>query len=106
MPYLEWNHRSRFSVNNKRMPQIYSWPWVEAQVDQTIEVWESGAVHSAPNGVGYTPNQQQERENAYDQGLQAVERELKRTRRTKADRVKTQDRIVAAFARFSATALD
>jgi hypothetical protein len=88
------------------MPQIYSWPWVEEQVAQAIEVWESGTVHSAPNGEQYTAKQQQERENAYDQGLQAVERELKRTRRTKADRIKTQDRIVAAFAGFSATALD
>jgi len=88
------------------MPQIYSWSWVETQVAQTIEVWESGTVHSAPNGAQYTRKQQQEREKAYDQGLRAVERELKRAPRTKADRIKTQDRIVAAFARFSATALD
>jgi len=87
------------------MPQIYSWSWVETQVAQTIEVWESGTVHSAPNGAQYTRKQQQEREKAYDQGLRAVERELKRAPRTKADRIKTQDRIVAAFARFSATAL-
>jgi hypothetical protein len=88
------------------MPQIYSWPWVETQVAQTIEVWESGTVHSAPSGPQYTRKQQQEREKAYDQGLRAVERELKRAPRTRADRLQTQDRIVAAFARFSATALD
>jgi len=88
------------------MPQNYSWSWVETRVAQTIEVWESGTVHSAPNGAQYTRKQQQEREKAYDQGLRAVERELKRAPRTKADRIKTQDRIVAAFARFSATALD
>ena len=88
------------------MQPIYSWSWVEAQVDQTIEVWDSGAAHSALNGAQYTRKQQQEREKAYDQGLRAVEREVKRAPRTKADRIKAQDRIVAAFARFSATALD
>ena len=103
---MRWNHPARFPVSNKRMLQTYKWSWVEAQVAQTIEVWESGTVHSAPNGALYTPKQQQEREKAYDQGLRAVERELKRAPRTKADRIKTQDRIVAAFARFSATALD
>jgi hypothetical protein len=89
-----------------RMRQIYSWPWVEALVAQTIEVWDSGAEHSALAGAQYTHKQQQEREKAYDQGLRAVEREVKRAPRTKADRIKTQDRIVASFARFSATALD
>ena len=88
------------------MPQIYSWPWVETQVAQTIDVWESGADHSAANGPQYNQKQQQEREKAYDEGLRAVERELKRTPRTKADRIRTQERIVAAFARFSAAALD
>ncbi|MGB8538146.1 MAG: hypothetical protein WCD57_17115 [Acidobacteriaceae bacterium] len=88
------------------MPQIYSWSWVETQVAQTIEVWESGTAPSAPGGEQYTRKQQQEREKAYDQGLRAVERELKRAPQTKGDRLKTQDRIVASFARFSATALD
>jgi hypothetical protein len=88
------------------MPQIYSWSWVEVQVAQTVEVWESGAAHAALNGAQYTREQQQEREKAYDQALQTVEGEVKSAPRTKADRIKTQDRIVAAFARFSATALD
>ena len=88
------------------MQQIYSWQWVETQVEQTIEVWESATANSALDGAQYTRKQQQEREKAYDQGLRAVERELKRAPRSKADRIKTQDRIVAAFARFSATALD
>ena len=52
------------------------------------------------------PKHQQEREKAYDQGLRAVEREAKRAPRTKAQRLNTQDRIMASFARFSATALD
>lgn len=88
------------------MQPIYSWSWVETQVAQTIAVWDSTAANSTLDGVQYTRKQQQEREKAYDQALRAVEREARRAPRTKADRIKTQDRIVAAFARFSATALD
>jgi len=88
------------------MQPLYSWPWVEAQVAQTIAVWEGGASRPAPDGRRYRAHEQQERENAYDQGLMAVERELKRLPRTRQDRLNTQDRIVVAFARFSATALD
>src|SRR5277367_397015 len=88
------------------MQPIYSWSWVEAQVQQTIAVWDSAAANLALDGAQFTRKQQQEREKAYDQGLRAVERELKRAPRTKAGRIETQDRIVAAFARFSATALD
>jgi hypothetical protein len=88
------------------MQPIYSWSWVQAQVTQTIAAWDSAAANSTPDGVQYTRKQQQQREQAYDQGLCAVEREVKRAPRTKVDRIQTQDRIVAAFAQFSATALD
>ncbi len=88
------------------MQEHYTWSWIEAQVAQTVEVWNTGAACSAHNGPRYTPEQQQEREKAYDQGLRTVEREAKRAPRTKAQRLNTQDRIVASFAQFSATALD
>jgi hypothetical protein len=88
------------------MQQHYTWSWIEAQVAQTAEVWNTGAARSAHAGPRYTSKHQQEREKAYDQGLRAVEREANRAPRTKADRLNTQDRIVACFARFSATALD
>jgi hypothetical protein len=88
------------------MQPIYSWSWVEVQVEQTIAVWDSAAASSTLDGAQYNRKQQQEREKAYDRALRSVEREVKRAPRTKADRIKTQDRIVAAFARFSATALD
>lgn len=90
----------------KRMQQLYSWPWVDAQVAQTIEVWNGSLARSAQGGQRYSPEEQQKREKAYDQGLQAVERELKRAPRTKAERIETQDRVLASFARFSATALN
>jgi len=89
--------------------ELYSWPWVEAQVGQTIEVWNGGAGRSTRRGQGlpqYSPEQQRNREKAYDEGLQAVEHELRRAPRTKAARIRTQERIVAAFGRFSASALD
>jgi hypothetical protein len=88
------------------MHPLYSWSWVEAQVAQTIEVWNGGAAQAAQDGPRYSPNEQRKRETAYDQGLQAVEREAKRNPRTKAERINAQDRILASFARFSATALD
>jgi hypothetical protein len=88
------------------MQQRYSWSWIEAQVAQTIQVWDGGAARPAQDGPRYTPKEQQKREKAYDQGLRAVEREASRVPRTKAERLQTQDRITASFARFSATALD
>jgi hypothetical protein len=88
------------------MQQTYSWSWVETQVAQTIEVWNRGAAQPAHEGLRYSLREQQKRERAYDQGLRAVEREVRSTPRTKAELIKRQDRIVASFARFSATALD
>jgi hypothetical protein len=90
----------------ERMHQLYSWPWVEAQVAQTIDVWNGSVARSAQGGRHYSLKEQQRREKAYDQGLEAVEREVRSAPRTKAERIETQDRIVASFARFSATALN
>jgi hypothetical protein len=87
------------------MERLYSWPWVEAQAARTIEVWNLGAGRSALGGLQYSVQEQQQREKAYDDALRAVERELKRTPRNKTERLQTQARITAAFARFSATAL-
>ena len=88
------------------MNQLYSWPWIEAQVAQTIQVWEGCAGQPAPAGRRYSPKEQQKRETAYDLALRDVEREVKRAPRSRKERLKTQSRIVASFARFSATALD
>jgi hypothetical protein len=90
----------------KRMRQLYSWSWVEAQVAQTIEVWNGSVAPSTLGGRRYSLKEQQEREKAYDEELQAIEREAKKVPRTRAERLAAQDRIIASFARFSATALD
>ena len=88
------------------MQQSYSWAWVEAQAAQTIKVWNDVAGRPAPRGRRYSTKDQQARENAFDEGLRTVEREVKRAPRAKRELHETQDRIVATFARFSAVALD
>jgi hypothetical protein len=88
------------------MRQSYSWSWVQAQVAQSIELWNASAAPSALEGKRYSPREQQAREKAYDRELRVVEREAKRAPRTRAERLAAQDRIVEAFGRFSATALD
>ena len=93
-------------VTTRSMQPLYSWTWVAARIAQTIEVWNDGAAPATQDRPLYSPTEQQKREKAYDQGLRAVEREAKRNPRSKAERIQAQDRIVASFARFSATALD
>ena len=88
------------------MDQLYSWPWIEAQVAQTMQVWSGCAALPVPAAPRYSPKEQQKREKAYDLALRDVEREVKRAPRSRNERLKTQSRIVASFARFSATALD
>ncbi len=88
------------------MREAYSWEWVEAQVAQTIEVWNGSAAASAPRGPQYGLEQQKKREKAYDEGLREVEREARKKPRTKAERLAMQDRVTASFGRFSAAALD
>ena len=88
------------------MLEVYSWPWVEARVAETIEVWNGSTAPPAQGGPRYCVKEQRKRERAYDEGLRAVEREARKAPRTKAERIGTQARITASFARFSAAALD
>ena len=71
-----------------------------------MQVWSGCAGQSASAGRRYSEKEQQKKEKAYDEALRSVERDLKRAPRTKSERLDTQNRIVASFARFSATALD
>jgi hypothetical protein len=88
------------------MQNRYNWPWVEAQVARTLETW-NGCAGQRPFGMpAYSRKEQQEREKEYDEGLRAVEREVKRSPRGRAEHLATQGRITASFARFSAAALD
>jgi hypothetical protein len=76
--------------------ETYDWAWVETQVDQTVGVWQASAGLTAPPARRYSLTEQRANENAYDEALLEVEEAL---------RLRSQDRILAAFARFSANAL-
>jgi hypothetical protein len=88
------------------MRETFDWAWVEAQVAQTVEVWNGCAVRTAKSRPRYSAEEQARREKAYDEGLESVEREAKKRRRTRAERLEAQERITASFGRFSAAALD
>lgn len=86
----------------------YSWTWVEARVAETSAVWSTCAGQLMPESHRFSAHEQQHRERTWDEAADAVERELRQPRahRTQAARRETQKRITAAFARFSAVALD
>ncbi|HEY0795519.1 MAG TPA: hypothetical protein VGD64_07040 [Acidisarcina sp.] len=96
--------------------QAYSWAWVEESVAGTIAVWDGcapewneGVVLATLERCGlphYELEEQQRREAAYDEAMLAVERELKTAPLTSTEQLRTQERVTAAFARFSAAALD
>src|ERR1017187_8354037 len=88
------------------MQQAYSWGWVEAQVAQTIEVWHFSASQPGRASPQYCLKEQREREQAYASALREVEREARTAPRTPSERLASQDRITASFARFAAAALD
>lgn len=84
----------------------YDWHWVQAQARKTTEVWKACRGVRPGNGVRFNSEDQSEREAAYDTALEAVETELKKRRSTTAERRVMRERVIAAFGRFSASALD
>lgn len=90
------------------MDSHYSWAWVEARVAETSAVWSACAKQRMPESRRYNAREQQQRETAWDEAADAVERELRQPRahRKQAARREAQKRIMGAFARFSAAALD
>src|ERR1700735_4158202 len=91
------------------MEELFNLAWVDAQVTHSIDLWNDCAMQPGSNSPQlrpqFTPQEQQRREDAYDEALQAVEREARRIPRSKADRVAGHARIVNAFPRFDAIAL-
>jgi hypothetical protein len=87
------------------MEDHFSWAWVEAQAAQSIAAWKACAARSLPALPRQTRKEQRAHEKAYDQGLRAVEREARRTRRNPAERHRAQQRIVSLFPGFAAGAL-
>ena len=88
------------------MVEEFSWPWVENQVAQTVNVWRGCAALPLPPGPRFDSLDHRIREKASDDGQRAVEKELKRAPRSRSERLATQDRVTASFARFAGTALD
>jgi hypothetical protein len=88
------------------MERRYSWSWVEAQVAETTEEWNRCAQSALPPSICYSAKEQRLHEKAYDDGLRAVQREVRRMPRTASDRFAVRQRIVALFPRFASIALD
>jgi len=84
------------------MKDLYSWPWVEAQVAQTVDEWKACSARSLPALPRFTVPQQRQREKACDQGIRALEREA---RHAPAQRRLARQRIQEAVPRLAAIAL-
>lgn len=78
---------------------------MKPHVARTIDLWNAAAEQTWPAAAEFTRTEQQRRENAYDDGIRSVEKELKNRPRTRAERLATQDRIMGVFGRFATTAL-
>jgi hypothetical protein len=85
--------------------ETYGDAWVEAQVTQTMEVWHDCATGTLKDARRYSSGEQDLREQAYDEALCAVEKDLLQAS-TRADRILLQERIVESFGKFSARALN
>jgi hypothetical protein len=78
---------------------------VETRVEEAIAVWNDCAARAVQMKPPYTRKEQRKRERSYDEGLRAVEREAKRIRCGRAERLEAQKRMVAIFPPFATTAL-
>ncbi len=85
--------------------ETYDGEWVEAQVTRTVDVWHDCAAGTVKDARRYSPSEQDLREQAYDEALCAVEKDLQQAS-TRADRLLLQERIVESFGKFSAKALN
>src|SRR5258708_38986005 len=77
--------------------ETHDWGWVEARAAQTAQIWQQSAGIIAPPARRYSLEEQLVNEDAYDEALVEVEAALKLAG--------TEDRMVAAFGRFSSKAL-
>lgn len=101
------------------MSRTYSEPWVEAHAVRSIEVWSRCTARHLPPAQQFHKSEQRQREKSYDEGVRAVEQELKTARRWRTSRPATDpqiphrqvfadgvtDRLIAVFGRFATLAL-
>lgn len=88
------------------MAEEFNWPWVETQVAQTSVIWRDCGDLPLPAMPRFDWLDHRIREKASDEAQRAVERELKRAPRSKAERLNLRNRVTASFAQFAGTALD
>lgn len=103
--FSPWNPALRLFVSLDDMQQLCSPTVVEAQTVQAGAMWNRCALRFLPPLPRLTTGEQRKREKAYDEGLRAVQREARRAPRTPAGRLLMQERVVAVFPGFAATAL-
>lgn len=83
----------------------YSEPRVESEVDDAIDSWNLCAARPLPLMPRFSRREQRTREQAYDDGLQRVEREARSAARSPGRRSHARQRIVETFPPFAAVAL-
>lgn len=86
--------------------ETYDWKWVETQVARLSEIWRENTWTTMETPRQFSPSEQQARERAYDEALDAVEGELHSENRAGAKISGKKGRIVTCFGIFSARALD
>ena len=88
------------------MAPSYDWLWIEAQVSRAAGAWRQCSSLPLPQEPRYKTWEQRRREAIYDRAVSEVEEETRRVSRGSADRSALQDRLIAVFGAFAATALD
>jgi hypothetical protein len=83
--------------------ETYDWAWIEAHVDQEVDIWNESAGACVPEARFWSLEEQRANENAYDQGLLQLEAALRSPAEDGGQGAR--DRIVAAFGQFAARAL-
>ncbi len=102
---LAGNPGSRRSVTLSKMSDVDCRGWVEGQVARSIELWNGCAGGRSVAAAEYTKAEQKQREKAYDEGVGAVEGDLKADVKTPLARAAQEDWLIANFGRFATTAL-
>ncbi len=87
------------SLRYHQQMETYDWNWVEAEAAHTAEIWRQSSGISTRGARRYSHEEQRANEDAYDEALLEIEQALRE------ERTGAEDRIVAAFSRFSANAL-
>src|SRR5690242_18770018 len=84
--------------------ETYDWPWVEAQVERTVENWHQSAGVWEPEARPYSAEEQLTNERTHDESLRQVEVALRSTAIQKSP-AEVREKIITTFGQFSAIAL-